>query len=127
MKRSFIWICLLLFAFLTLYSSCTTDSFSILGNWDITMIYAETYVYTGGTITFAGSETSGMVSVNFPPDTEIGSGPYTVSGNTVEFTITWPEAEWIDTCTGTIVDDNNMNGTLVENPGNTPGTWSCTR
>jgi hypothetical protein len=62
-----------------------------------------------------------------PPDTEIGSGPYTVDGNTVEFTITWPDAGWIDTCTGTIVDSNNMNGTLVENPGSTDGTWACTR
>ena len=130
MKKLSIWVFLLLFAFLTLYSSCTTSeesTFSILGNWDVTMIYAETTVYSGGIITFAGSDTSGIVSVNFPPDTQIGSGPYTVSGNTVNFTIYWPDAEYTDTCTGTIANDNNMNGTLIENPGNTPGTWACTR
>jgi hypothetical protein len=68
MKRLSIWVCLLLIAISTLYSSCTNeDAFSILGNWDITMIYAETYVYDGGIITFAGSDISGVVSVNFPP------------------------------------------------------------
>ena len=131
MKKTTILICMLFFAFLTFNTSCKSseeeDSFSILGNWNISMTYAETYVYTGGIITFAGSETSGLVSVNFPPDTEIGAGPYTVSGNSISFTINWPDAEWIDTCTGTINTDNSMNGTLVENPGNTPGTWTCTR
>jgi len=91
------------------------------------MIYAETTVYSGGIITFAGSDTSGIVSVNFPPDTQIGSGPYTVNSTTVNFTIYWPDAEYTDTCTGTIANDNSMNGTLIENPGNTPGTWACTR
>jgi len=131
MKRTSVMVSLLIFVFLVFNSSCKTseeeDTFSILGNWTINITYASIYVYTGGTITFAGSATSGIVSVNFPPDTEVGTGPYTVSGSTVNFTINWPIAAWIDTCTGTIINNNSMNGTLIENPGNTPGTWNCTR
>lgn len=131
MKKLLSAFIVLALAIFILNTSCKTseeeESFSILGNWTINMTYAGIYVYNGGTITFAGSETSGIVSVRFPPDTEVGTGPYTVNGSLVQFTINWPSAGWVDTCSGTIVNNNYMNGTLVENPGNTPGTWNCTR
>jgi hypothetical protein len=130
MKKTTILTAFLLFVFLSFNSSCKSnedEAFSILGNWTIGMVYSGTYVYTGGTITFAGSLTSGSVSVTFPPDTQIGTGTFTVTGSTVHFTVYWPDSEYTDTCTGTVVNDNSMNGTLVEQPGNINGTWNCTR
>ena len=130
MRKTTILTVFLLFVFLTFNFSCKSseeETFSILGNWTISMVYAGNYVYSGGTITFAGSLTSGSITVNFPSDTQIGTGTYTVSGSTVHFTIYWPDAEYTDTCTGSVVNDNSMNGTLVEQPGNSSGTWNCTR
>ncbi len=132
MKKTSIWICMLLFAFLTFNTSCKTseeeDTFSILGNWNITMIYSSTWSYTG-TITFAGSDTSGATTVTISPDwttgTYTGPGTYTVSGSTVNWTVYWSSADVTDICTGTITTDNTMNGTLVE--GSVTGTWTCTR
>jgi len=120
---------LLLLAFLTFTSSCKSseETFAILGNWTISMVYAGGYVYSGGTITFAGSNASGSISVRFPPDAQIGTGTFTVNGTTVHFTVYWPDAGYTDTCNGTVVNDNSMNGTLVEQPGNSSGTWTCTR
>lgn len=131
MKRISILIGLLFIAFLVFNSSCKNseegETFSILGNWNFTQTYAGGTTYTGGTITFAGSNTSGTVSANYPPSTQIGTGLYTVSGSTVNFTIYWPSAAYLDTHTGTINNNNSMSGTLVETPGDVPGTWSCTR
>lgn len=130
MKKTAIFSVLLLFVFLTFTSSCKStdeETFSILGNWTIKMIYAGTYVYSGGTITFAGSPTSGSISVRFPPDAQIGTGTFTVSGSTIHFTVYWPDAGYTDTCNGAMVNDNLINGTLIEQPGNTNGTWECTR
>ena len=130
MRKTTILTVFLLFMFLTFNSSCKSsdeETFSILGNWTISMVYAGNYVYSGGTITFAGSLTSGSITVRFPPDTQIGTGTFTVSGSTVHFTIYWPDAAYTDTCNGSVVNDNSMSGTLVEQPGNTSGTWNCTR
>ena len=128
MKKTTVLTVFLLLAFLAFNSSCKSDEdFSILGNWTISMVYAGNYVYTGGTITFAGSLTSGSISVRFPPDPQVGTGTFTVSGTTVSFTVYWPDAGYTDTCSGTVANDNSMNGTLVEQPGNTSGTWDCTR
>jgi hypothetical protein len=130
MKKKAVLTVFLLFVFLAFNSSCKSkedEAISILGNWSITMIYSGSTVYSGGTITFAGSLLSGSVSVRFPPSTQTGTGTFTVSESTVHFTVYWPDAEYTDTCTGTVVNDNSMNGTLVEQPGNTNGTWNCTR
>ncbi len=129
MKKTTIFSVFLLLVLLTFNSSCKSseEAFSILGNWTINMVYAGNYVYSGGIITFAGSLTSGSISVNFPPDTQIGTGTFSVTGSTVHFTIYWPDAQYTDTCTGAVVNDNSMNGTLVEQPGNSSGTWNCTR
>jgi len=120
---------ILLLAFLTFTSSCKSkdDDFSILGNWTVNMLYSGNYNYDGGTITFAGSLESGSVSIRFPPSTQIGTGTFTVNGSVVTFTIYWPSSQYTDTCTGTVLNDNSMSGTLVEQPGNVPGTWNCTR
>ena len=129
MKKITFLTVILLIAFLAFTSSCKSkdDDFSILGNWTINMVYAGDYVYNGGTITFAGSLESGSVSIRFPPDTEVGTGTFTVNDTVVTFTIYWPLAQYTDTCTGTVANDNSMSGTLVEQPGNVPGTWDCTR
>jgi hypothetical protein len=134
MKKTTIWICMLLFAFLTFNTSCSTaeeeETFSILGNWNITMTYSGTWTYHG-TITFAGSNTSGSTTVTVSPDwtsgTSTGNGTYTVMGSTVTWSVYWPSAGYTDDCTGTITTDNTMNGTLVETPGDSPGIWTCTR
>lgn len=131
MRNKTVWAVFVLLAFLAFASSCKSsqdeEAFSILGNWTINMVYSGTYYYTGGNITFAGSLASGSVQVNFPPDTQIGTGTYQVTGTTVQFTIYWPKAEYTDTCSGSVVNDHSMSGTLVEQPGNASGTWSCTR
>jgi hypothetical protein len=134
MKKTTILLCVVLLAFLTFNTSCKSseeeDTFSILGNWNITMTYSETWTYLG-TITFAGSESSGAVTVinslEGSTSTNTGNGTYTVTGSAINWTVYWPGADYTDTCTGTITTDNSMSGTLVENPGNTPGTWNCTR
>ena len=134
MKKASIWFCMLLFAFIALNTSCSTaeeeEAFSILGNWNITMTYSGTWIYHG-TITFAGSDTSGAVTCTVTLEgsssSNLGNGTYTVSGSTVNWTVYWPSADVTDTCTGTITTDNTMNGTLIEEPGSTSGTWNCTR
>lgn len=119
---------ILLVAFLTFFSSCKSkDDFNILGNWTINMVYEGDYTYYGGIITFAGSQESGSVSISYPPDPQVGTGTFTVNDTVVTFTIYWPRAQYTDTCTGSMANDNSMSGTLVEQPGNTPGTWNCTR
>jgi len=129
MKKNIFLTVILLVVFLVFTSSCKSkdDDFNILGNWTINMVYAGNYVYNGGVITFAGSMASGSVSIRFPPDPEVGTGTFTVNGTVVTFTIYWPGAQYTDTCTGTVANDNSMSGTLVEQPGNTSGTWNCTR
>lgn len=129
MKKTIFLTVILLCVFLAFTTSCKSkdDEFSILGNWTINMVYAGKYFYSGGIITFAGSLDSGSVSIRFPPDTQVGTGTFTVNGSAVTFTIYWPSAQYTDTCTGTIASDNSMSGSLVEQPGNTPGTWNCTR
>jgi len=129
MRKTTFLAVILLMVFLTFTTSCKSkdDDFSILGNWTINMLYSGNYNYDGGIITFAGSLASGSVSIRFPPDTQVGTGTFTVNGSVVTFTIYWPSAEYTDTCIGTVLDDNSMSGTLVEQPGNTPGTWNCNR
>ena len=134
MLKSSIWIVLVLLILLTFNPACSTteeaDPFSVLGNWSITLLYQGGYEYAG-TITFAGSNASGAVTCTVSPTwtsgTATGTGTYTVSGSTVNFTIYWPDAGYTDTCTGTTTTDNSMNGTLIETPGDVPGTWTCSR
>lgn len=110
---------------LILLPACKKDVFDITGTWNIHIVYAGTYVYDC-TITFSGSEESGLATGNCTPNT--GSGLYTVTnGETVKFTITWLNAGYVDDFTGSKSSDTLMSGTLVENPGNTPGTWTATR
>lgn len=129
MKKMTIFAVLILSAMLAFHSGCKSsdDDFSILGNWTINMTYAGNYVYSGGTITFSGSDSSGSIQVRFPPDPQIGTGTYTVNGMGVQFVIYWPDAGYTDTCNGSVLNDSSMNGTLVEQPGNTSGTWNCSR
>lgn len=129
MKKTTILAALAVVAMLAFLGGCKSsdDDFSILGNWTINMTYAGNYVYSGGTITFSGSESSGSIQVRFPPDPQIGTGTYTVDDTSVQFVIYWPDAGYTDTCIGTVVNDSSMNGTLVEQPGSTSGTWNCSR
>lgn len=129
MKKTTIFAALMLSAMLAFQGGCKSsdDDFSILGNWTINMTYAGNYVYSGGTITFSGSDSSGSIQVRFPPDPQIGTGTYTVNGTGVQFVIYWPDAGYTDTCNGSVLNDDSMNGTLVEQPGNTSGTWNCSR
>jgi len=125
MKKSIIGVFCLIFVLLVFMPSCKKKVFDITGTWNIHIVYAGTYVYDC-TVTFAGSETSGMVTGNCTPHS--GSGLYTVSdGETINFTITWPNAAVVDDFVGTKSSDTYMSGTLVENPGNTPGTWTASR
>lgn len=125
MKRSMFLTCCLLVVLLVVLPSCKKKEFNITGTWNIHIVYAGTYVYDC-TITFSGSETSGIATCICAPND--GSGLYTVTdGEAISFTITWPNAGYVDDFVGTKGSDTYMSGTLIENPGNTPGTWTATR
>ena len=109
---------------LVLIPGCKKDSFDIQGTWNIHIVYQGGYEYDC-TVTFAGSETSGVATCTCTPHT--GNGLYNVSGSSVTFDITWVSAARLDEFTGTKSDDNRISGTLWETPDNITGTWIATR
>lgn len=125
MKKTTLGILALVILLIVFLPACKKSVFDITGTWNIYIVYAGTYEYNC-TITFAGSETSGVASCTCSPNT--GTGLYTVTdGKTIKFTITWTNAGYVDDFTGTKSSDSVISGTLIENPGNTPGVWTASR
>ena len=133
MKKISGLIGIVLLLLLSLTQSCTPNQesdFSILGEWDVTLVYNNMYEYFG-TITFTGYESFGGVSCTVQLDgdkeTFTSTGEYEVSGITISIILYWNEEEYTETLTGTIINDNLISGDILTNSGFLKGTWSCTR
>lgn len=101
-------------------------AFDITGSWNITLSYVTPWPDSySGTITFAGSKTSGTSTWNIS-SWGITIGTYTVSGSSITATVTWPTNNNTTTLLGTKTDNNNISGSISETSGAT-GTWTASR
>ncbi len=113
MKKK-LMILLVVTLFITMmFSSGCKKKFDIQGTWKV---YTELFALPAYTITFTGSKTSGIFSLNGEK-----GGTYTVNGKN----ITWIYTNGT-TYTGTSTDDNKMSGTIKRNADKT-GTWTAVR
>ncbi|MCK4890732.1 MAG: hypothetical protein KAS21_04385 [Candidatus Aminicenantes bacterium] len=129
MKRSLILILSLIFIFSGIFNTGCKTTYDITGTWNITFYIVG--VPAEGLITFIGSKSSGTVN-----NILFGEmGTYQVNGSVITFSAQL-EDDYNDVlvlnATGTITDDNNMQGTfsyhytLFPNV-NLAGTWIATR
>lgn len=112
---------------LLFFSGCkTTETFNINGTWTLILTYSGWGTYVG-TITFSGSETSGITIADFSGEGWVpGNGTYTVTDTNVTFSINWTAVSNTTNCTGTAPSDNSMNGSFTETEPYS-GTWAATR
>jgi hypothetical protein len=96
---------------------------NISGTWNFMLNYDAGSSYTA-TFTFTGDENSGTLSVILA-STYSGTGTYTVNDPAVNFTVTW-ETTVVFMAIGTIIDENNMNGTFTQD-NSYNGSWTATR
>ena len=110
---------------LFLMPGCKTveDEISILGTWNITKYYDQSYSPISGTITFTGSNTSGSLIFSYNNITNNGS--FTVTGSTINFT-TITNTSLTNNHWGTIASENAMNGNFLNQNGNS-GNWNANR
>lgn len=102
----------------------TDEKFNPTGDW-------EGWLYAGGgdffaSISFSGDYASGTVSGDIDSAGTNGTGTYSISGNNIEFFISY-SAGTIE-FTGTIDDNDHMSGEFqVVTGGSTTGTWTLSR
>jgi hypothetical protein len=90
----------------------------IQGSWTLEEAYNDKSLFTV-TVTFTGETRTGTVV-----DSDGGVGTYTVDGNSVEFTLVFPEVTY--EYSGTFIDEENMGGDAKRytSPGSySSGTW----
>ena len=75
-------------------------------------------------VTFSGDYAGGTVSAKIDTASGVGTGTYSVSGNTISFAMVFFSFDL--ECTGTIVGNNNMNGEWYSDVAG-HGTWELTR
>jgi len=102
------------------------DDYDITGTWTITIHAVE--LDRTLSITFTGSKDSGTITLYDR------NGNYTVSGDSVNFTISYWDREWgvvNETYKGQFDDENHMNGTasleFVDDEKTETGTWEASR
>ncbi|HSQ35545.1 MAG TPA: hypothetical protein VLQ89_06100 [Candidatus Binatia bacterium] len=96
-------------------------SYDILGNWNVNWTFTSGYTGSGfGACTFTGTKKAGTVA-GFYGD----SGPYTVDGKNVTWTLSSydPGFKW----TGQFDGKDTMSGTVVLPAEGVNGTWTATR
>ena len=125
MKKRLLFSVILVTFSLLFIPACKTaeDVFNIVGTWNITLIYTGYSSPYSGTITFAGTESSGTFVASI---TDPASGTYTVNDNSVSFSLNWTGYTDMLYANGTATTDNNMNGTFTQTGGYS-GTWSAYR
>lgn len=102
--------------------NATASSLDVRGNWNGTLTDANNSEPLH--VTFSGSSaTSGTTSGDIGGPT--GSGTFTASGSTINFTLIWGFGNF--TFTGTLSSSDSMTGTWTWQPGGSTGTWQLTR
>jgi hypothetical protein len=89
-----------------------SHTLAVTADIDIRGLWTGRFYYDGDDcnleITFSGGVLSGSASGGFEWEGYYGNGDFTLSGNNIEFVMSFGVAEW--TCIGTLSDVNHMSG-----------------
>ena len=123
MKNPKLHLLFLITVLLLFFPSCKSV-INISGTWTGAFIFDNGTTYTAN-YTFSGDENSGTLAIYVSAEAVNGTGTYTVNDPAVNLNVTW-DTGVVFTATGTIVDENNMNGTFTMTNANN-GSWTATR
>lgn len=98
------------------------ERFNPTGDWE--GIITETGSDYFFSVTFSGDFAAGTASAQIETVPGDGTGTYSISGNTISFSLIFSTFDL--ECTGTIVNNNNMNGEWQILPGGS-GNWNLVR
>ncbi len=106
--------------------SATAEQIDIRGTWAGKFDYMGTDTYFQ--VDFSGNTGSGTCGGHFDFVPIGGAGTWTLVGTQIDFVLEFsaPLNETL-TCTGTLTDENHMNGTWVYTPPGVTGEWSLER
>ncbi|MCK4943628.1 MAG: hypothetical protein KAS65_08620, partial [Candidatus Aminicenantes bacterium] len=106
--------------------SATADQIDIRGTWTGRFYYSGSDTFFR--IAFSGGLDSGTCGGDFDYISIGGAGTWTLVWPQIDFDLYFP-APYYDTltCTGTLTDENHMNGTWTYTPPGITGTWSLER
>ncbi len=98
------------------------EQFNPTGDWEgLIWETGSDYFFS---VTFSGDFASGTASAHIDTVPGVGTGTYSISGNNINFSLTFTSFDL--ECSGTIGNNNNMNGDWQILPGGA-GTWELTR
>jgi hypothetical protein len=124
-KKGFVLIGCLSILLILCGCKTTEQGYDIRGTWSIAIQLYGSSITNTWTITFTGSETSGTAADNSFGTT--GTGTYTVNSDQVTFVMNYvSDINFTANYTGTITNDNSMNGDLALS-GSSTGIWTATR
>jgi len=105
--------------------SATAEQIDIRGTWTGLFTYGSSTFFR---VDFSGNTGSGTCGGYFDFVPIGGAGTWTLVGTQIDFVLEFPAPyDTTLTCTGTLTDENHMNGTWTYTPPGITGTWSLER